>query len=184
LIAAEYKTHGISARGASPWTLRQKVGLLLWELVWTFFCSWTPKPCNAWRLFWLRLFGCRIRGVPFVHQRARIQIPWKVTLEDRCSVGDRANLYSLDEIKLGPQSTVAQEAYLCTGTHDFDDPKKDLLTLPISVGEDGFVGARAFLMPGVEVGARAIVGACSLVTKSVPAGAVVMGSPAALVRFR
>src|ERR1022692_4758526 len=99
----------------SPWSLRTKAGLFLWEYTWLLFCSWTPKPLNPWRLFWLRLFGAKIHGTPFVHQRARIAIPWNLTLHDRACLGDRANAYSLGQIEIGARATIAQEAYLDTG---------------------------------------------------------------------
>lgn len=180
----EVKAHTIPARGASPWSVRERFGLLFWDLAWGLFCVWTPKPLYPWRLIWLRLFGCTIHGMPFVHQRARIQIPWHLTLHEGCSVGDRANLYSLGAIELGPRCVIAQEAYLCTGTHDFDDPTKTLLTASITVGTDAFVGARAFVMPGIRIGDGAIVGACSLVTRDVADGTVVAGSPARPLRSR
>ena len=50
--------------------------------------------------------------------------------------------------------------------------------------EDGVaVGAGAMLMPGITIHANAVVGAGSVVTKDVPAGAVVMGSPATVKRY-
>jgi putative colanic acid biosynthesis acetyltransferase WcaF len=179
-----FQVHAISSRYASPWGLGQRIRLLLWTMAWPLLCGWTPKPFNGWRLAWLKLFGCRIEGKPFIHQRARIQIPWHVTLHDKACVGDRANLYSLGEIELGPRCVVAQEAYLCTGTHDFTDPKLPLVTAKISIGKDAFVGARSFLMPGVVIGDGAVVGACSLVTRSVERLAIVAGSPARFLHFR
>jgi len=141
-------------------------------------CRWTPKPLNPWRLLVLRLFGARIRGKPFVHQRTRIQIPWNVELHDGACTGDRANLYSLDRITLGEGAVVAQEAYLCTGTHDFQDDALPLITAPIIIGRRAFIGARAFVLPGVAIGEKAVVGACSVVARDVPAGARVKGNPA------
>jgi maltose O-acetyltransferase len=41
-----------------------------------------------------------------------------------------------------------------------------------------YVGANATILCGVEIGARSVVGACSLVTKDVPPGTVVAGQPA------
>ena len=166
----------------SPWTLRQRIAMLVWEYCWAFFCRWTPKPFNRWRLFWLRLFGAKISGLPFVHQRARIQIPWNVTLHDRATLGDRANLYSLGEIEIGARAIVAQEAYLCGGTHDLSDPNLPLQVAKITIGEDAFIGARAFIMPGVTVGARAVVGACSVATRDVIENTRVAGNPARLVK--
>lgn len=153
--------------------------MLAWEFCWALLCGWTPKPLNRWRLFWLRRFGAQIQGVPFVHQRARIQIPWHLILHDRACVGDRANLYSLATIELEARAVVAQEAYLCTGTHALDDPNLPLQVAAIRVGADAFIGARAFILPGVKIGREAVVGACSVVTRDVPDHTVVAGNPAA-----
>jgi putative colanic acid biosynthesis acetyltransferase WcaF len=107
-----------------------------------------------------------------------------VTLNHLSNVGDRTNLYSLGEIELGPKCVVAQEVYLCTGTHDFQDPTTPLATAKITIGTDAFVGARTFVMPGVTIGNRAVVGACSLVTRNVEPETVVAGSPARFLRFK
>lgn len=158
--------------------------MVCWEYCWLLFCMWTPKPLNPWRLFWLRLFGAKIIGSPFVHQRARIQIPWNLTLHDRACLGDRANAYSLGEIEIHARAIIAQEAYLCTGTHALDDPAFPLQIAKITVGEDAFVAARAFIMPGIRIGARAVVGACAVVTRDVAEDSIVAGNPAALIRRR
>jgi putative colanic acid biosynthesis acetyltransferase WcaF len=175
------KTHNQRSPYESPWSIREKVGMFLWQYAWAIFCMWTPKPLNSWRLFWLRRFGARLEGRPFVHQRARIQIPWNLTMRDRACLGDRANAYSLGEIEIQERATVAQEVYLCTGTHDFSDPVMPLQTAKITIGAGAFICARAFIMPGVTIGESAIIGACSVVTKDVPAGFVAVGNPAKLV---
>ena len=177
-----YRVHAASSRYASPWSVGQRLAQFLWTIVWPLFCAWTPKPLNGWRLMWLRIFGCKVSGMPFVHQRARIQIPWHITLHDRACVGDRANLYSLAEIELGCRCVIGQEAYLCTGTHDFSHPDTPLATAKIAIDADAFVGARAFIMPGVRVGERAIVGACSVVTRDVQTSTVVAGNPSKVIR--
>src|SRR6266576_4570791 len=148
----------------SPWSLTNRMLRLLWEFCWAVFCVWTPKPLNGWRLLWLRVFDARIDGKPFVHQRARIAIPWNLTLHDHACLGDRANAYSLGEIEIGARATVAQEVYLSRGTHDFDRPEMPLVAAKITIGEDAFIGARAFVLPGVTIGARSVIGACSVVT--------------------
>lgn len=168
----------------SPWSGSNRVLRILWEVCWIIFCAWTPKPLNEWRLFWLRAFDAKVFGKPFVHQRARIAIPWNLTLHDRACVGDRANLYSLGEIEIHARAVVAQEAYLCAATHDFKSPALPLVTAKILVEEDAFVGARAFLLPGVTIGKRSIVGACSVVTHDVPGGMIAAGNPCKTIRSR
>ncbi len=169
---------------ASPWATGDRMLRVLWEFSWLIFCSWTPKPANPWRLFWLQLFGAKIHGRPFVHQRARIAIPSNLTLHDRACLGDRANAYTLGEIEIGARATVAQEVYLSTGSHDFRQPSLPLVTAKITIGEDVFIGARAFVLPGITIGARSIIGACSVVTRDVPADVVVAGNPAKVLHSR
>lgn len=168
----------------SPWSRHERLWRLLWEICWNCFCVWTPKPANEWRLFWLRVFGAKLHGQPFVHQRARIEIPWNLTMHDRACLGDRANAYSLGEIEIGPRATIAQEVYLSTGSHDFTTSRIPLVTAKITIGEDVFVGARAFVMPGISIGARSVVGACSVVTKDVPADSVAAGNPCRVLGSR
>jgi len=181
---APVTTHAQASPYSSPWSLRERIGIMLWAGVWAVFCGWTPKPLNPWRLFVLRCFGTKIEGKPFVHPRARIQIPWKLRLAHRACLGDRAHAYTLGEIAVGEGATIAQEAYLCTGTHDFTAPSLDLQTAPIVIGADAFVGVRAIVLPGVSIGPRAVVGAGAVVAKDVPANSIVAGNPARIIGTR
>ena len=126
----------------------------------------------------MKLFGSSIEGTPFVHQRAKIQIPWNLILKHRSCLGDGANAYSLGKILLGKGCTVAQEVYLCSGTHDFSDPNLPLVVGNITIEQNAFIGVRAILLPNVTIGKSAVVGAGSVVTKDIDAGTVVAGNPA------
>lgn len=54
----------------------------------------------------------------------------------------------------------------------------------ITIGNDVWIGARAVILDGVDIGNGAIVGAGAVVVKSVPAYAVVGGVPAKVLRYR
>ncbi len=169
---------------ASPWTFAAKVKMLVWEIVWALLCSWTPKPFNKWRIFWLQMFGAIIDGHPFVHQRAKIQIPWNLTLHNHACLGDGAIAYSLGEIEIFEDATIAQEAYLCTGTHDFTDPNRPLQVGKITVHKSSFIGTRAFVMPGIVIGEYSVIGACSVVTHDVQDRCTVAGNPARFIKHK
>jgi len=177
-MTAPRKTYSQASPYDTPWTGNERVRTLLWEWCWTIFCHWTPKPANGWRLVWLRLFGGKLEGKPFVHPRARITHPWNLTMRDRSCLGDGAHAYALGPIELGQGCTIAQEAYLCTGTHDFSLPAIPLQTAPIVVGANAFVGLRAIILPGVTVGRKSVVGAGAVVRRNVADGQTVAGNPA------
>ena len=66
----------------------------------------------------------------------------------------------------------------------FVTSQKFVEQIGIIIGNDVWIGARAIILDGVTIGDGAIVGAGSVVTKDVPAFAVVGGSPARLIRYR
>ena len=177
-------THDQDGFGRSPWTIATRLRMAAWVVTWKLLCAWTPKFCNGWRLLWLGVFGARIEGRPFVHSTARIRLPWNLTLHDRACLGEQSNAYSLGRIEIGERSTIAQEAYLCTGTHDFDHPDLPLQTAPIKIGRDVFIGARAFVLPGVTIADRVLVGACSVVTRDLPPDTICAGHPCKVIRPR
>ncbi len=177
-------TYAQTSRTQSPRPISERLTLLLWDAVWDLLCSWTPKPLNSWRVFVLKSFGAKIHGKVFVHQRARSTIPWNLEMHDGSCIGDRANVYNLAMIELGRMALVAQECYLCAGTHDFEDPTFPLQVAKITIGEECFLGARTFVLPGVIVGAGVVTGACSVVSKDLPPWMICVGNPCQPVRER
>lgn len=169
---------------SSPWTARTLIRMALWDLAWLLLCRWTPKPLRDWRTFVLRLFGAKTEGITFVASSARIKMPWNLTMEHRSCIGSDAQIYNLAPVTLRARATVAQEAYLCCGTHKFDDPALPLVVGPIEIGADAFLGARAFIHPGVTIGEGAIVGACAVVTRDVEPWSISAGNPSRWIKSR
>ncbi len=57
-----------------------------------------------------------------------------------------------------------------------------VVSKPVIIHDDTFIGARAIIMKGVEVGEGSIVAAGSIVTKSVPPFSIVGGNPAKIIK--
>lgn len=55
---------------------------------------------------------------------------------------------------------------------------------PVIIGNDVWIGDRVIILPGVHIGDGAIIAAGAVVTKDVPAYAIVGGVPAKLIRMR
>lgn len=179
-----YKTKDQATAYTSPWSIRARLGMLLFRLTWLVFCRLSPKEFKGWRLFVLKCFGAKISGRPFVAPSCIIKIPWLLELEDHACLAPQSEVYNLGPITLRARSTVAQYAYLCAGTHDFSLKSLPLIVAPIEIQEDAFVGAKAFVMPGVIIGRGALVGAGSVVTRDVEEWTIVVGNPAKAVGER
>ena len=119
-----------------------------------------------------------------MHGRARINRPWNLVLRERACIGDGATAYALDRIELGAGATLAQEAYLCTGTHEFNHPDTPLKTAAITVGAGAFIGMRAIVLPGVAIGSGCVIGAGAVVTKDTEPMGIYGGNPARRIATR
>ena len=173
-----------AARHVSPWTTRQKVGRVLWWGVQATLWRWSWHNAYGVRRSILRAFGARVHPTARVRPSARIECPWNLDLAASSVVGDRANLYALGPIRLGPRSTVSQGAHLCAGTHDFDDPAMPLLRPPIQIEADAWVAADAFVGPGVTVGEGAVLGARGCAFRDLDPWAIHGGNPAKRLKER
>src|ERR1035437_6699360 len=154
-------TRGTSRSGTcASWGMKR--GCTAWERL--------PLGIGRWcrrRRTCVRRFGAKVGKKCIIRRTVRVYYPWNVEIGDLCIVGDEARLYSLGKITLGDRSMVSQEAYLCAGTHDYTEVALPLLRVPVTVGKEAWVCARAFIGPGVTVGEGAVVAAGAVVVKDV-----------------
>jgi len=93
-----------------------------------------------------------------------------------------------DEIRIGNHVSVGHEVMFLTRAYDTSDPSRRagvVKTGPIVIEDGAWLGARSVIMPGVRVGAGAVVGASVVVTEDVPEHTLVMGTQkVSLARWR
>lgn len=100
------------------------------------------------------------------------------------TLGEHVVCYAVDQITIGDQTTVSRDAFLCCAGHDVASPIMELTYVPITVGANAWIAARAIVMPGRNIGDGAVVAAGAVVTKDVPSWTVVVGNPAKVVKRR
>nr|BFE60243.1 sugar O-acetyltransferase [Dactylosporangium thailandense] len=120
-----------------------------------------------------------------------IRPPLHVDYGSHLHVGDRTfinfGLMALDvaQIRIGQDVLMGPNVQLLTPTHPIDPQLRRAkweAALPITIGDNVWIGGMAVICPGVTIGDDSIVGAGAVVTKDVPAGVVVVGNPARVVR--
>jgi len=177
--------YGITDTHTHPsFPLSDRVRRALWNMVWAILFRTSPRPFHGWRRFILRCFGAKVGRGAHIYSNARIWAPWNVEFGEECGVAERVILYSQGKIILGRRCVVSQGAHLCTGTHDYSKSEFPLVTAPISVGNEAWLAAECFVLPGVKIGDGAVIGARSVVTTNIPSWMVCAGHPCKPIKSR
>ena len=86
-------------------------------------------------------------------------------------------------IEIGDGSLIGHNTTIATLNHEFNPAKRQNLTpSPVKIGKNVWIGSDCTILPGVEIGDGAIIGAGSVVTKSIPANTIAVGNPARVIK--
>jgi acetyltransferase-like isoleucine patch superfamily enzyme len=116
-------------------------------------------------------------------------IPGRLIIAEKAIIGSGANIRAGGgEISIGQNSILGQQVSLIASNHIIsgEKPYRDLPwdenKVGILIGENVWVGAGVTVLPGCAIGKNSVVGAGSVVTKSIPANEVWTGVPAKKIR--
>ena len=94
-----------------------------------------------------------------------------ITIGDHVKIGGGVCIYDTDFHSLDAKTRINVEL-------DRQYEKK----LPVNIGDHVFIGAHSTILKGVTIGKNSIVGACSVVTKSIPPNEIWAGNPARFIK--
>jgi acetyltransferase-like isoleucine patch superfamily enzyme len=99
-----------------------------------------------------------------------------------CSINAREKIYIGHRVLIGSGALIFDNDAHPINPTNRRYAKEDIKSRPIIIHDDTFIGARAIIMKGVEIGEGSIVAAGSVVTKSVPPFTIVGGNPARVIK--
>ncbi len=157
---------------------------VLWYVVkCCFFLTPLPWPTKMKKIL-LRLFGAKVGKGGNIKPRVNIHFPWKLEIGDHVWIGEEVFILNFEPVILGNQVCVSQRAFLCTGNHDFKSPFFDYRNASVKVSDGVWIGASAFIGPGVNIGEECVVMAGSIATKSLRAKFICRGNPCEEIKYR
>jgi acetyltransferase-like isoleucine patch superfamily enzyme len=167
----------------------------------------------VWRRFLTRTgYRLRLGGMAFIGRQVRIQIgrqarlelgPWVwigrgtkirchegvVRIGAKTVMGEDCTISAYQHVSIGEQCIVADRVMLIDFDHNVAEVERPIRVQGIykrdvRVGSNVWIGYGAQILRGVTVGDNAIIGASAVVSRDVPANAVVAGVPARVIRMR
>jgi putative colanic acid biosynthesis acetyltransferase WcaF len=168
----------------ASFSVGHRVMRLIWQIVYLLLYRISPRPLHGWRAMLLRLFGAKMGKGCHFYPSGKVWAPWNLICEDCCTLGDQAEIYNPSLIYLESHCILSQQAYVCGGTHDYNDPNFPMISYNMRLGAYSWICARASVSPGVNVGEGAVLGLGSVASSDLEPWTVYAGVPAAKVKAR
>lgn len=158
----------------------------IYKYLFDLFISKTPEPWQPIRNFcvkkYIKMSG---RGIS-IGRRCRIHKNTSIGCYSGVGRGCEIN----NGVTIGDNVMMGPDVLIYTQNHCTSDPKLPMRTQgmaeirPVIIEDDVWIGARVCILPGVVIGKGSVIGACAVVSKSIPPYSVVVGNPARVVKTR
>ena len=137
---------------------------------------------EEWFSLMKELFYNKLGENSIVNNQLTVVLPKNVTIGKDVTVMNGALMMAAGGITIEDKVLIAANVKLISNNHDPYE-RDVLLCKPVLIKEGAWIGAGSTILPGVTVGRYAIVGSDTVVTKDVPDYAVVVGTPAKVIKY-
>lgn len=116
---------------------------------------------------------------PFFFEKGRIEVGEQVYVNANCTFLDH------EKISIGCHTLIGPNVTLTTADHQVDPEhrNKGIISKPITIGKNVWLGAGVVVLPGVTIGDNSVVAANSVVRSDIEPGSLYAGAPAKFKRF-
>lgn len=129
------------------------------------------------------LFGS-VGASPSIEHNFHCDLGYNIHVGDNFYAGYNCTILDMAEVRVGHNCMMGPNVGIYTAGHSIEpkDRNKSGYGIPITIGNDVWIGGSCVVLAGVTVGDNSIVAAGSVVTKDVPANTIVAGNPAKILK--
>jgi putative colanic acid biosynthesis acetyltransferase WcaF len=168
--------------GLKYYSFFELIKRILWSVFGSVLFRIIPRHFYAIRKLLLILFGAQIGKNSKIFPSVKITHPWLLIVGDNSVISWNVNIYNLDVLVIGNSTIISQNVHLCGGTHDYKSHGFELIRSKITIRDNVWIAADAFIGPGITIGPNSIIAARAVCLKDVEANSIVGGNPAKLIK--
>lgn len=121
--------------------------------------------------------GCKILAINNAH----------IHIGKNCRIGQNNQILAGANIKIGDNALIASSVIIRTGNHNYEDIETPVMYQggnykEINIGSNGWIADRVMILAWAEIGNHSVIGAGSIVTKSIPDYSVAAGVPCKIIK--
>lgn len=141
-------------------------------------------PCHPLRRLVCKILMNRFDLSSSIFRNVDIRSPQRVNIGKNCNINKGVILDGRNSLYIGNNVDIAQDVYIWTEQHDYNNPYYKAIGAPVIIGDYVWLASRSTILPGVSVGEGAVVACGAVVTKDVPPYTIVGGVPAKIIGER
>ena len=132
----------------------------------------------------IHLFHTTGKKKPYIEAPIHVDYGFNISVGDNFYCNFNCVLLDCAKITIGNNVFLAPGVQLLTASHPINaiERRSVEFALPVTIGDDVWIGANALILPGVTIGSRVVIAAGAVVNKDVPDDVVVAGVPAKIVK--
>lgn len=170
-----------------------KISQVLYYIFYTKIATYLPKTRNGSDGFFEKIRARSIKGFidscgNEINVQRRAVVARRISIGDYSGIGERCVIQG--NVRIGCHVMMGPEVLIYTQNHDFSrvditmDKQGFSEEKQVIIEDDVWIGARVIILPGVKIGRGSVIGAGSVVAKSIPEYSVAVGNPAKVVKRR
>lgn len=111
----------------------------------------------------------------------------ELIIGNNCIFEQGAHIISTDKLHIGNDCLISARFFVTTCHHSYNEVdvpiiRQELISRPVGIGNNCFIGMDVKVFPGVKIGNNCIIGANSIVTTDIPSYSVAVGAPAKIIK--
>lgn len=112
----------------------------------------------------------------------------EIRIGNNCHIGYYFSLLNASKVFIGDNVLIASHVLVTSENHGIDPEselayvEQQLQAAPVYIGDGCWIGEKVCILPGVSIGKKCVIGAGSVVTKSIPDYSMAVGNPARVIK--